>query len=418
MAEAKKLLSYEEALAIVLANAPVLQDEAVALRDALGRVLRGEVVADRDQPPFDRSAMDGFAVRHGEVKWGKTFVVTGVVAAGSPPPPKSDVPDSVVRIATGAVVPDHFDAVIPIEQANVEMRDGGEVVSFDVDDVRPWVNIHRQGADAKRREVLVEAGTRLKPQHIGIAAAVGATALNVAEQPRITLLTTGDEVLPCDTRTDALQPQQIRNSNGPLLAAFFDALGTPILEHVHVVDEPERTLAAAREALSRSHLVITCGGVSVGQRDLLPRVWQQLGLTVLIHGVNIQPGKPLFVATPSAEGAPDNKLVIGLPGNPVSVWCTANLFVAPLVERMGKHQEEKRFEGWREVRLASEVKCNPRRALFRAAKLRHDGAAEVIAWHGSGDLAHTASMDGWVRLPITDAMLPKGESVMFLPSVG
>ena len=314
------LPSYDEALERIIAHAPSLEEETASLDDAPGRTLRQTIVADRDQPPYDRSAMDGFAVRSGDVSG--SHMITGEVAAGASP--QGQDTSGVLHIATGAAAPSGYDAVIPIEQASVD----GDRVTFDVDKVEPWQHVHRQGTDATTGQVLIESGTRIGAQHVGIAAAVGATQLKVAVRPRITLLTTGDEVFAPDTPADALRPHQIRNSNGPMLRAMLAALGAPLLEHVHVPDDLEQTLCAAREALSRSHLVITVGGVSVGRRDFLPMSWEQLGLEKLVHGVAIQPGKPALVAKDEC------KLVIGLPGNPVSVWTTAHLFVKPLVEAM------------------------------------------------------------------------------------
>jgi len=289
--------------------------------------------------------------------------------------------------------------------------------------------------------------------------------LSVIERPRITLLTTGDELRDAATPTAELEPQQIRNSNGPMLAAFFEALGAPLIAHVHVPDEPEQTLAAAREALAHSHLVVTVGGISAGERDFLPRVWEQLGLHTLLHGVAIQPGRPLFVATPSTEEAPDNKLVIGLPGNPVSALLCAHLFVRAVVAGRHEGTGARRHEGgagevgsrksevggekaeglgpgaegqkesahsspgpkargpwpcvlpWREVTLASDVRANARRELFRAARVIGDGLVEPIEWHGSGDLVHLAAAEGVVRLPVQEGTVAAGTTVPYLPLV-
>lgn len=401
--------SYEDAVDVLLARAPTLGNETVALDAARGRVLRGPIVADRDQPPFNRSTMDGFAVRSGEVKSGGTFAVTGDVPAGAA---AVDVgKDGVLRIATGAAVPVGFDAVVPIEQANVRESNGTEQVTFDIDKAEPWTNIHRRASDAAAGDTIIEAGTLLAAQHVGIAAAVGATSLLVAKLPRITLLTTGDEIRPPDTSADDLQPQQIRNSNGPLLASLLDAFGAPLLQHIHVADEAEQTLAAAREALSHSHLVLTCGGVSVGQRDWLPWAWEQLGYQAVVHGVNIKPGKPLLVAAPP-DDAPDNKLVVGLPGNPVSTLVCAHLFVWPLLRSMLRVQRSE--APWSTAALAADVRPNPARQLFRTVRLDADGKAVAVTWQGSGDLMHTAVADGVVRLPLQSDPVAAGTRLPFL----
>lgn len=423
------LPTYDEALVRVLAFAPLLPTEHVELMAANGRVLREALCADRDQPPFDRSAMDGFAIRCSEFVAKKEYAVTGGVAAGQRDWESQSDRQGVIRIATGAPLPATFDAVIPIEQANVSTVDDGERVVFMEDEVTPWRNVHRRAADAQAGYPVIKAGTKMRPPHIGIGAAIGARDVLVSAMPRITLLTSGDEVKPFDTATDQLESQQIRNSNGPMLTAFFESLGTPLLRHIHVPDEPEETLAAAREALSHSHLVITVGGVSAGQRDLLPRTWQKLGLDVILHGVAIQPGKPLFVAGPRPDnessdsalnageggGTGQGKLVIGLPGNPVSVLATAHLFVWPVIRRMLG------MEGalpWRSVQLTEPMRGKAARQLFRSVQLDDNGNVAPVTWHGSGDLMHTAAAAGWVRLPQTDDEVAAGEFVPFLPLVG
>ncbi len=473
MSGPRLLPNYDDALARVLSLVPALGAERVALTAALGRVLRQDVRADRDQPPFNRSAVDGFAVRSAEVATAlgnstsagaaRRFAVTATIPAGARPP-ASIAAIGVVRVATGAAVPTEFDAVIPIEQAKAQKTGDGEAVTFLIDRVKPGQNLHRRAVDAGAGAVVLRAGTTLGPQHLGIAATVGAVDLLVSQRPRITVLTTGDEVRPPATPTDELQPQQIRNSNGPMLASFFTALGTPILEHVHVPDDAERTLTAAREALSHSHLVITAGGVSVGERDLLPWAWKRLGLGTVLHGVAIQPGKPVLVCSdaageeagdrgqetgdrrqeagdgrqgtgrtghsepeisnpkseipnPKSEIAP-SKLVLGLPGNPVSVLATAHLFAWPVLRLMlaGGAQDSSALP-WRLVAMKESAQPTSKRQVFRAARLNADGSASLIHWHGSGDLMHTAEADGFVRLPLTDEDVKAGTMVPFLAMV-
>jgi molybdopterin molybdotransferase len=410
------LPSYHEALSRILAEVVALPAESVVLSEALGRVLAEDIRADRDQPPFDRSAMDGYAVRSSQVKAGMTYRVAGEAPAGGARAIfETAMPDgAVMQIGTGAPLPPGADAVIPVEQTNAKGGESPAEITFSFDTLKPWQNVHRRASDASRGGVVIAAGTRLLPQHVGIAASVGCATVRMRCAPRIALLTTGDEVRPFNTTTADLEPQQIRNSNGPLLAAMLHAIGAPLRSHEHIVDDPEVTRAAAREALAASHLVLTCGGVSVGQRDFLPITWQRLGLTTVLHGVAIQPGKPVFVATPEGEG--DDKLVIGLPGNPVSTLACAHLFVWPVLRKMlGQLPVEL---PWRSVALSNEAKPNANRQVFRAARLLGDGRAEIIHWHGSGDLVHTASADGFVRLPVQSEPLKAGDVVPYLPMVG
>jgi molybdopterin molybdotransferase len=406
----RPLPGYDEALQEVLRCVSPVGEERVPLGAASGRVLRRDIVADRDQPPFDRSAMDGYAVRCGEVVPGASFKVVATVAAGAAPDPSAGLAEGFARIATGAAVPGAYDAVIPVEQSQEE---NGRV-RFTAGAVGPGACIHRRGADAEAGAVLVPAGTLLGPWHVGIAAAAGCVDIPVTGRPTVSIITTGDEVRPPATPTDALEPQQIRNSNGPMVDAMLRCLGVELMDHVHVADDPEATLSAAREALGKSDLVVTVGGISVGRRDYLPWAWGELGLSTIIKGVSIKPGKPVFVAQP--EGVPE-KLVVGLPGNPVSVLATAHLFAWPVIRAMSGLPAGL---PWRRVRLSQETSPNPRREAFRSARLIGEtrDQAEVIDWHGSGDLAHTSRANGFIRLPAQSQPLRPGEAARFLPMIG
>ena len=406
------LPDYETALGTVLAAVPIQGTELVDLQEAHGRVLREGVAADRDQPPFDRAAMDGFAVRSSDVRASARLPVVGTISAGDPPSPEGLLREGAsVRIATGAPVPAGADAVVPIENAQLEDAESDHGVAIMLEAASPWLNVHRCGSDAQAGTVVLRAGTVLKPQHVGIAASVGKTRLRVSSRPRIQLITTGDEVTAPQIETSQLEPQQIRNSNGPMLKAFIAALGAGDPVHFHVRDSAEATLEAADKALNEGDLVITVGGVSAGHRDWLPWAWSKLGLSTIVHGVQIQPGKPLLVARPKSDVG---KLVIGLPGNPVSVLATAHLFLWPVFACAMAADPPP----WRKVTLAEPVKANPKRQMFRVARLGSDGAAMAVPWHGSGDLIHTSGFDGWLRLPIQAGPVPAGSLLPFLPAVG
>lgn len=404
------LPSYDEALARVLGRVMRLQPEATPLSGALGCVLAEAVVADRDQPPFNRSAMDGYAVRSGGVVSDKWYDVVAVIAAGGSPDASVDLTRGVSSIATGAALPGAYDAVIPVEQS--EEKDGR--VRFSVERVRPGAHIHPCGADAKAGDTLIGSGVRLGAQHIGIAAAAGCVQPVVVRRPGVSLITTGDEVRPPATKTMDLTPQQIRNSNGPMLDALLQSLSVERLDHAHVQDDPQATLSALREATEKSDLVLTVGGVSAGRRDHVPWAVGELGFETVIKGVAIQPGKPVFIAQ-ACDGS--GGLVVGLPGNPVSVLATAHLFAWPIIRALSGLNP---VLPWRRVEMGEAVTPNPRREAFRLGEF-FDGnqhKARVIGWKGSGDLAHTARADGFVRLPMRQEELRPGSPAWFLPLIG
>ena len=406
------LPDYDTALQRIVDAATTLGTRSVPLSQASGCILRCDVVADRDQPPFDRSAMDGFAVRSGSLA-AVCWPIFGSVAAGAGP--GILVPGTVMRIATGAPLPDGADAVVPIEQAAIKPEGDGAVASFSIASVDAWSNVHRRAVDAGAGQVVLRAGTLLGPHHLAVAATVGAISLRVAARPRVALLTTGDEVRPAEFTTDQLEPHQIRNSNGTMLTALLSALGADLVMQRHVNDEVEQTETAAGDALSQADCVITAGGVSAGQRDRLPDAWRTLGCRTILRGVAIQPGKPLLVVAAAADG--DTSLVLGLPGNPVSVLATAHLFVWPVLLKMMGIDAGPSALPWRDVTLAEAVDTQRTRELFRTARLCSASQAQVVAWNGSGDLMHTAHADGLVRLPRQDDPVPAGTCVPFLPCV-
>lgn len=407
------LPSYDEALRQLLDHAQTLpgppagpSTETAQLHELDGRVLAEPVLADRDLPPFHRSAMDGYAVRLQQVVLHEPVPVIGTLAAGaSADGLDTSAPRGVLKIATGAAVPEAYDAVIPIEQT--EPSGDGRTVTF-TQSVRPGFAVHPRGADAKAGDTLIPAGTRLNPHHTGIAASAGITQVPVHPKPRVVVLSTGDELLPPETTTQDLAPQQIRNSNGPMLCALAQAAGAQVLRHEHLVDELDATLDGAQRALQDADLVLTSGGVSVGERDHLPAAWQQASTQTILHGVAIQPGKPVLIA----QANPQNTTILGLPGNPVSVLATFHLFAWPLIRAM---QGQSPRLPWQRATLAEETKPKAQRELFRAATIDQDHRATLLPWQGSGDLSHTAAMHGFVRLPRQEDPLPAGSTVDFLP---
>lgn len=397
------LPDYAEALGLALrAVRPLDRIETVELENASGRVLAEPILADRDLPPFDRAMMDGYALRAAEFAAipGKLWPVAHVIAAGSSP--NVDVPPgSCVAIATGAALPGDVDAVIPHEQS-----DRGNPVRFTVNSISAGNAVHKRGSDAKKGDMLIETGSVMSGHHLGIAAAVGAVSIGARAKPQAAILTSGDEVVVPTTALEKLLPHQIRNSNGMMVAELLRRFGAEPAHSRHLPDERESTIAAVKEAIEHSDLVITIGGVSVGERDHFPAAFAANGVVPSLAGASIQPGRPIFV------GRTSHKVVIGLPGNPVSVLACACLFVWPIVRVLLGLDANL---SWREVELAKEVKPNPQRRAFRPAILQSDGRAVVPAWAGSGDLAHTAPTHGLLELPVQSDAVPGGTRLRFLP---
>ncbi|MHC4083399.1 MAG: molybdopterin molybdotransferase MoeA [Planctomycetota bacterium] len=392
------LPDYAEALGTVLAAVEALGQTEIVERDAASRrVLAETIVADRDLPPFNRAQMDGYALRAADVGRVEAFPVAATISAGQ----AADVgvpPEHCVAIATGAPLPADTDTVVPHE-----LSDRGDPVRFTIRSIGPGHAVHPCGADARAGDTLVPAGSVLRAHHLGVAATVGKQQLVVARRPRATVLTSGDEVKPVDA---AVERHEIRNSNGPMVRELLRRIGAEPVACLHVADELDLTTTAVAEALGTSDLLVTVGGVSVGQRDYLPQALAADGVSFVLHGAAIQPGRPLL-----AGRAPSGATVIGLPGNPVSALVCMCLFCWPVVRtQLGIAPDLP----WRQVALAEAVKPNPKRRAFRPAILVDEGRARVPSWAGSGDLAHTAPTDGFVELPVQAEPVETGATLRFL----
>lgn len=413
--------TYLEALALTLPLAPSPIVERVPHSSALGRTLLEPIVADRDQPPFDRAMMDGYALRRSDLVGlaaGAALRVSATISAGmlhTEPVPKG----ACVAIATGAAVPAELDTVIQHERSDrgmsPERTHSDDEVRFEPTartTVARGHAIHARGADARANTILVTAGTRLNAMHLALAATVGATTLSVAAAPPVAILTSGDEVV--DPAAQSIGATQIRNSNASLLAALAPDFGGAVVLHHHILDHADETVAGLRDALDRATIVVTVGGVSAGARDHFPGAIAALGGRFVFRGARIRPGGPIAVATfpartidsvepnenphtPRVAGpnGTDGPLLIALPGNPVSALVCAHLLLRPLIARaLGASGELP----WRTLPLTDAVRVDPGRQSFRPARWGAEGVS-IPTWHGSGDLAHVAITDGIVELP-------------------
>jgi len=393
-----KLPSYQKALVSALAVVQrTSRAESVPIESSLGRFVAEDIVADRDLPPYNRSQMDGYAVVASEVSDGAKMSVLAHISAGT----KFDgvrKPNTCVAIATGAPVPDCFDAVVQHELTN----NGTEQVTFYCDNVKVGKAIHPLGVDADSGDVLVAKHTILSPQHIGIAASVGVHQIGVLSKPKVLVLTSGDEVVaPSETPL----PHQIRNGNNAMISSAFTSMGCEVVERHHVLDNPGATNKAIALALDgRCDLVVTIGGISAGKRDFFPGAFANSGVDLAVKGASIQPGKPVIV------GKHESAVVLGLPGNPVSALACCCVFGWPIIRAL---QGVGATLPWQQAPLACDVQSNPHRLCFRPCHLV-DGKVTVPKWQGSGDLVHTSTTSGLVQLPSSANAIQAGTPVSCL----
>ena len=352
---ARDLVSIEEAQELVLSNVRPLPAESVPLECAAGRVLLEPAASTIDLPPFDSSAMDGFALRAEDTPG--TLPVPLRIAAGSAAERALDAGEAM-GIATGGAVPAGADAVIPLEY--VVERDNYIEVG---EPVERGANIRPAGGDLHQGDVVVGAGARLGGAQVAALAAAGVAEVRVAQRPSAAVLATGSELRRPGER---LEPGQIYEANGVLIEAQLASAGAAVERLTTVADDEEAHRAALTRGLE-ADVLVTSGGVSVGPHDLVRRIEAELGVEEVFWGVSVKPGKPI------SFGVRGGRLVFGLPGNPVSVLVGFELFVRPAVLALqGVAEPRPRFEPGR---LSGELARNPTRDELVRARLAFDGDA-------------------------------------------
>ena len=308
-----ELISIDEGRARVLDAVQPLDIEDAALTDALDRVVARDIASPRDVPPFDNSAMDGFAVRAGPPA---ELEVVGESRAGRPSPAEVGR-GQAIRISTGAALPAGASAVVPVERARA-LDEAGERVW--VDAAEEGANVRRAGEDVRAGDVVLRKGAVLGPAELGVAASIGCDVLPCARRPRVAVLVTGDELA---EPGDPLGPGRIYSSNAFALGALVERSHATLVRGSTVRDDAESTRAALERALEEADVVCVSGGVSVGPHDHVKPALRELGVAERFWGVALRPGKPTWF------GSRDRALVFGLPGNPVSAMVTFQLFVRP-----------------------------------------------------------------------------------------
>lgn len=393
-----ELLTIDEAQARVLERVRPLPGEAVPLEEAAGRVLAQPARSLVDLPPFPSSAMDGFALR--AVETPGSFPIVFRIAAGRPSPRRLGLGEAMA-IATGGVVPDGADAVVPLEYV-VESDN-----SVDVPDrVAAGANIRARGGDVRAGHVVVDAGVRLGPVHVGALAAAGAAEVLCASQPRAAVLTTGSELRPPGR---PLELGQVYEANGLILAAQLTAAGAEV-KRLTAAEDDEAVLRAALERGLEFDLLVTSGGVSVGPHDLVRRVEAELGVTEVFWGVAVKPGKPV------SFGVRDHTLVFGLPGNPVSSLVGFELFVCPAVLALQGLADPR--PPFAPGRLARAVRQNPwRDELLRARSVANEESVvlDPVSGQDSHMIARAAEANALVLVPRGHGELAAGAAVRYVP---
>ena len=386
------MIAFEEALNTVLLSAKLLSTEPVFLDQSLKRILARDVFSDMDMPPFNKSAVDGYACHKTDLL--SPLTVVEVIPAGV-------VPEKIIgkgqcsKIMTGAMVPEGVDVVIMVEDT-VEISKG-EILFVGQ---KTGVNICYRAEDIRSGDKVLDAGTLICPSHIAVLAAVGCAMPLVYRQPVVAILSTGDELV-----EPAMKPKlsQIRNSNAAQLTAQITSMNAIPVYLGIVPDVEEQTRKAIEQALSKADVVLLTGGVSMGDYDLVPRILHEQKVEILFESIAVQPGKP------TVFGVRDRKYIFGLPGNPVSSFVQFEMLVKPLLYAISGHTY---CPIQLKLPLAVDyTRRNNQRRAFVPVTIQHLGEVEPIEYHGSAHIHAYVSAHGIMSVPPGITHIKKGDLV-------
>ncbi|GAB3756057.1 molybdopterin molybdotransferase MoeA [Spirosoma pomorum] len=400
------MLPVADAFALTQQHLLTLPTETVSIDEANGRVLREAVLADRDFPPFDRVAMDGIAIRYADYQDGlrevgprkdgqRIFQIAGTQFAGQPQQTLSDE-NTCLEVMTGSMLPQGADTIIRYE--DVTIADGQATIK--IEDVTKGQHLHFRATDRRAGDTLLPVGTRLSPAELAVAASVGQATLTVTTQPRVALISTGDELVDV---TDKPLPYQIRRSNTYMLRAALASLGIQATLH-HIVDNETTMTDRLAALLADNDVLILSGGVSAGKADFVPSVLAQLGVQQQFHQIKQRPGKPLWFGTTA------DKTVFGLPGNPVSTVLCAYRYVLPYLKAcLGIPTLPVRY-----AQLAQSVTFQPPVTYFVPVRLESASDGRLLAHplpgSGSADFANLLDADAFMELPASQSTFESGSA--------
>lgn len=396
------MISIEEALEKILAEVSGSNPEDVRLDESLGRILAKDIYADRDYPPFHRSTMDGYAIKSVDYDSAKIYHCKREIFAGMKS--ELDPNEEIVKIMTGAAVPEGLDAVIKVEDSQEIANENSDLqVRFKSEKVFHFMNIAIQGEDLKKGDLVIQAGVKIGMSEISLLASLGVDVVSVKSLPKVSIVSTGNEVVPVGVSP---LPYQIRDSNSYSLIAILDRFKIRPRSIALVPDEESRIMEALSEGL-KSDILLLSGGVSMGSMDLIPPLLERLGVKKIFHKVLLKPGKPIWF------GKKENTIVFGLPGNPFSVQVCARIFLDPYIRSYlgmgiskplrypfyGKRKKKNSLPEYFPVFLET----NERTGL--SAK----------PFNGSGDIRAGLSSDGIALHPSEQVEISEGEVLDFYP---
>lgn len=377
------MVSVAEASSIVFDNLFSPGIRRIPITEAVGCILAEKVLADRSLPPSDRVTMDGIALAFGAWSQGrKQFVVQGTQAAGVPRM-KLENGSNCIEVMTGAVLPEETDTIIPYEDLEIT----NNLASVKSQQIKQGQNIHREGSDAHKGELLLSTGLRLSPAEIALLASVGRTDVNVFSFPETAIISSGDEIVPIDFKPG---PHQVRRSNSYAIHAAMTTLGWNG-NLFHLADHKEQMIASLTEIAANHRILILSGGVSKGKFDFVPEVMEAIGVSKLFHRVNQKPGKPFWFGASSS-----GHVVFALPGNPVSTYMCFYRYILPWALKSLRTDVD-----GHEAILAEDFKSPAGITYFLQVSVKEERGKRMAypcVGGGSGDFANLKNVTGFLEI--------------------
>jgi molybdopterin molybdotransferase len=394
------MINIKSAISLILGEAKNFGSEEVSIGECFGRVLYEDISADRDYPPFNRSAMDGFALLHEDLSLCREFTIIEEVFAGSTAREKI-TRGTCIRIMTGAPVPEEADLVIRVEDAVIHSNK----VSFNEANLKAWSNISKKGEDTTKEKVLLKKGQYCSPNVISVLAVLGKEKVKVYKSPCIAILSTGNEVVPVGS---PVLPHQIRDSNSHALKGFLMNYKINVNACLLVKDDKDSISKALRSVID-SDIILISGGVSMGEADFVPECLEACKVSNIFHKVSIKPGKPLWFGRTTSKG-----VVFGLPGNPMSCQVAFKVFIEPYLRKcfsmdplpvmqLPLNEDKKKKTKFDEFFPCKIITANEKSEL------------KPIKINGSGDILSTLNSHGLALHGSGSENLEKGSEVPFIP---
>ena len=396
------MISSQEAMKLILEELPIFSNEKINTLQSVGRILKSPILAERDQPPFDRVTMDGIAVCFEAFHKGiDQFTIENTQFAGDAQTTLTDE-NYCIEIMTGAILPKNTNCIIPVEY--LKIKEGIAVIDKNYQPQKLQY-IHQQGSDHHQHAEVLKIGHKIEPIDISLILSCGMKHIEVSSDPKICIISNGNELIAAG---DPILPHQIRMSNGPAIMVMLEQQGFRNCQYIHLIDDKNTQKDNIKNHLVSSDVLILSGGVSMGQADFIPQVLQECGVKNIFHKVLQRPGKPMWFGI-----GPKKQLVFALPGNPVSTITCCRHYVVPALQ----HACMRKFIIDEYAQLQQGISFKPKLTYFLPVKIINSEngilKAYPIETNTSGDFASLIGTDGYIELASEPSLFKKSESLKF-----